>query len=98
MCPSWCCDDDIDAAFECDELRSDGLAAIDGEYGNSLLFPIAMDGLGHLYCQFPCWHENEGERVLLPYRMGQALEKGEGERGCLTCSCRGVSQKVTSGQ
>jgi hypothetical protein len=94
----WCRHNDINAAFKGNELRSNRLTSIDCEYGNPLFFAIAMDGFAHLYRQFSCWHENESERILLSCRMGQALEKRERERGCLACSCRGVTQKVPSSQ
>ncbi len=62
-CASWSGHHNIHSAFECDELGTNRLASIDGEYGNALFFAIAMNGFAYLYRQFACRYENEGERV-----------------------------------
>jgi hypothetical protein len=98
QCATWSRHNHINTAFQGHELGPDRRTTIDGEDGDSLLFTIALDGLGHLYSQFARRHQNEGGRMCLRHQMSQALEKRQGKRGRFACSRRRATEEVASVQ
>ena len=94
---TWCCDDDMRAALERDDLTMEFLTAVNRRNGDAQFFTVAMKRFAHLHCEFTRWHEHEYEWLAGLWLGGRdTLQKRKRECRGLPRACCGLSEEISA--
>ena len=91
-------DDDVGPSAQCIYLVARGRPAIDGNESCTHGAAVTVEGLGDLESEFARGHQHQCDGVLPAVPALECIKDGEGKRGGLAGTGRGLAEDIGSGE